>query len=93
VIELQSFDERSLGMPQNSISVDSSVVGWLMAACGTLVMFLLGLGAKDLKDRLKKSEQLCLEIERVRGELLKQIAKLNGEIQRLEQRIEDFIGD
>jgi len=25
--------------------------------------------------------------------LLKQIAELNGEIQRLEQRIEDFIGD
>lgn len=84
-------------MPQNSITVDSSVVGGLMAASGTFVMFLLGLGVKDLKERLRKSEALCdefakyrLEAEERRGELRRQIAELNGEIQRLEQRIEDI---
>lgn len=85
-------------MPANSstIALDSSVVGWLVAACGSLVMFLLGLGVKDLKDRLRKSEMLCtefqryrVEAERDRGELRRIIAELNGEIQRIEQRIED----
>jgi len=84
-------------MPQNSITVDSSVFGWLMTAGGTFLMFLLGLGIKDLKDRLHKSEELCrefaryrAEVEERRGEIRRQLAELNGEIQRLEQRIEDL---
>lgn len=84
-------------MSGSSVSVDSAVMGWLVAAGGSLIMFLLGLGIKDLKDRLRKSEALCREFqeyklsaERERGELRRYIQELNGEVSRLEQRIEDL---
>lgn len=81
----------------NTITLDSAILGWLVAACGSLIVFLLGLAVKDIKDKLYRSEvreaeflAYKVEAERDRGELRRIIAELNGEVVRLGQRIEDM---
>jgi hypothetical protein len=72
------------------VSLDRSVISWLLAASGALLLFLIGLGVKDTKDKLSKIDRMCLEIERLKAKYDKDVAELHGVIGRLEQRIEDL---
>lgn len=56
---------------------------------GTALLFFLGLGVKDLRDKLKKVDQMCMEMEKIRGNCGKAMAEITGQIRMLEQRIED----
>jgi hypothetical protein len=72
--------------------IDKGILQWLMGAAGTLILFMLGFGFKDLKDRLNKLPQLCLEIERLKAKYDRDIAQLYGELKLLSQRIDDLEG-
>lgn len=72
------------------VSLDRSVISWLLGGMGALILFLLGLGFKDAKDKLSKIDRLCVEIERLKAKYDRDVALLSGTIDRLEQRIEDL---
>ena len=64
------------------MQIDKSVVAWMLSASGAFILFLLGLGFKDVKDKLKKIDTLCLKV-----------VQLEGTIERLEQRLDDMAKD
>jgi hypothetical protein len=57
------------------VTIDRSVISWLLGAAGAFILYLLTLGVKDVKDKMKKVDQLCIRLERleqkVESELLK----------------------
>lgn len=72
------------------MSIDKTVISWLIAAGGAFILFLLSLGVKDLRDRLAEIPEIGEELAAVRNAHAKELAELNGEVRRLEQRIEDL---
>lgn len=51
------------------MSVDKAVIEWVFAAGGALLLFFLGLGVKDIKDKMTKVDRLCIEIERMKVQI------------------------
>lgn len=73
----------------NVVQVDQSIASWILGVCGTLVLFLIGLGIKDIREKMEKVDRLCLEIEKLRTKYDRDVAELAGEIRLLDQRLED----
>lgn len=73
----------------NVVQVDQSIVSWILGVCGTLILFLISLGIKDIREKMEKVDRLCLEIEKLRTKYDRDIAELAGEIRLLDQRLED----
>jgi hypothetical protein len=73
----------------NVVQVDQSIVSWILGVCGTLILFLISLGIKDIRERMEKVDRLCLEIEKLRTKYDRDVAELAGEIRLLDQRLED----
>lgn len=73
----------------NVVQVDQSIVSWILGVCGTLILFLIGLGIKDIREKMEKVDRLCLEIEKLRTKYDRDVAELAGEIRLLDQRLED----
>ena len=73
----------------NVVQVDQSIVSWILGVCGTLILFLIGLGIKDIRGKMEKVDRLCLEIEKLRTKYDRDVAELAGEIRLLDQRLED----
>ena len=73
----------------NAVQVDQSIVSWILGVCGTLILFLISLGIKDIREKMEKVDRLCLEIEKLRTKYDRDIAELAGEIRLLDQRLED----
>lgn len=73
----------------NVVQVDQSIVSWILGVCGTLILFLIGLGIKDIREKMEKVDRLCLEIEKLRTKYDRDVAELAGEIRLLGQRLED----
>jgi hypothetical protein len=55
------------------IVLDRSVISWLLALAGAFILFLLGIGVKDVRDKMKKVDVLCVRVgkleERVDSEM------------------------
>jgi hypothetical protein len=55
------------------ITLDRSVISWLLASAGAFILFLLGLGVKDIRDKMRKVDTLCMRVgkleERVDSEM------------------------
>jgi hypothetical protein len=49
----------------STIQISESVIGWLLGAAGTLILFLLGLGVTDLRNKLKKVDTMCVSLARM----------------------------
>lgn len=73
----------------NAVQVDQSIVSWILGVCGTLILFLISLGIKDIREKMEKVDRLCLEIEKLRTKYDRDVAELAGEIRLLDQRLED----
>lgn len=73
----------------NVVQVDQSIVSWILGVCGTLILFLISLGIKDIREKMEKVDRLCLEIEKLRTKYDRDVAELAGEIRLLDQRLED----
>jgi hypothetical protein len=73
----------------NVVQVDQSIVSWILGVCGTLILFLISLGIKDIREKMEKVDHLCLEIEKLRTKYDRDVAELAGEIRLLDQRLED----
>lgn len=44
-------------------TTDQDIVGWMLKGAAALILFLLSLGVKDIKDRIRDAERLCARIE------------------------------
>jgi hypothetical protein len=53
----------------HAVQIDGNAVSWLMSAAGAFILFLLGLGIKDLRDRIKKVDQICVRLAVIEAEL------------------------
>lgn len=73
----------------NVVQVDQSIVSWILGVCGTLILLLISLGIKDIREKMEKVDRLCLEIEKLRTKYDRDVAELAGEIRLLDQRLED----
>ena len=73
----------------NAVQVDQSIVSWILGVCGTLILFLISLGIKDIREKMEKVDRLYLEIEKLRTKYDRDVAELAGEIRLLDQRLED----
>jgi hypothetical protein len=71
------------------VSLDRSVISWLLGGMGALILFLLGLGVKETRDKLNKIDRLCIEVEKLRTKYDRDIAEIHGICRLLEQRIDD----
>jgi len=59
------------------VSLDRSVISWLLGAAGAFILFLLGLGVADVRSQMKKVSTLCLTVSR-----------LEAKIEAMEQRMD-----
>jgi hypothetical protein len=50
-------------MPDQSVITDAKWVEWILKAAGALIIFLLGLGLKDVRDKLNKIDNFASQIE------------------------------
>lgn len=48
---------------QSSIGPDQDVIGWIVKGLAALVLFLLTLGIKDIRDRLRDAEMLIAKVQ------------------------------
>lgn len=46
-----------------TVATDQDIVGWMLKGAAALIMFLLSLGVKDIRDRLRDAEQLCSQLK------------------------------
>lgn len=44
-------------------SIDQDWIAWGLKAMGAVILFLLSLGIKDIRDRLKRSEEAYTKVE------------------------------
>jgi hypothetical protein len=70
------------------VSLDKTVIGWLLGAGGAFILFLLGLGVSDIRNKMKKVDQLCLELRDLRADMRKEHAEIHGELGILGQRMD-----
>lgn len=75
-------------MQDANIQVSSTLVTWILGSLGSLVLFFIGLGAKNLKDQLQEIPQLRLEIQKLRGETELMNERLISEVAKIRQRME-----
>lgn len=52
-------------MPTTSVQIDSSVISWLLGVMGTVVLFFLSLGIKDIRDRLNRHDELVVKVKEI----------------------------
>lgn len=64
-------------------SVDQDIVGWLLKGAAALIMFLLSLGVKDIRDRLRDAERLCSRLELLEA----RICRLEKDCDELRQKV------
>lgn len=57
------------------IVMDRSVVSWLLGSAGAFILFLLGLGIKDLREKIRKVDILCVRLERLEQRVDSELAK------------------
>lgn len=85
-------------MADPSIQINPSLISWILGSLGSLVLFFLGLGAKDIRDKMKKVDEQCLLILKLKGDLAEisaeqkgelsaTVAELKGEIRTIHQRL------
>lgn len=64
-----------------AVMEDANWMAWALKAAGALIMFLMALGLKDIRDRIKRAEELCglLQVleERISG-LEDRISRMEG---------------
>jgi phosphoenolpyruvate-protein kinase (PTS system EI component) len=72
--------------------IDKGILQWLMGSAGAFILFLIGLGVKDLQTKLNKLPELCMELERLKAAHARSLAELNGTIKVLEVQLEDMRG-
>jgi hypothetical protein len=70
------------------VTIDRTVISWLLGLAASFILFLLGLGAKDIKDKLRKVDDQCRLIILLRGDMDRHVTELRGEIALLKQRLE-----
>lgn len=75
-------------MAEPNIPITPTLISWILGALGSLILFFLGLGAKDIKDKMRKVDQQCVELARLKGELSGVVAELRGEIKVIHQRLD-----
>lgn len=44
-------------------SADQDIVGWMLKGAAALILFLLSLGVKDIKDRIRDAERMCARLD------------------------------
>ena len=76
--------------PQTSYQISESVVGWVIGLMGSVVMFFLGLGIKDWREKVKKIDTLCLQLSETKGSVSRELAELRGDVRRVEQMVADL---
>jgi hypothetical protein len=47
------------------VTIDRSVISWLLGSAGAFILFLLGLGVSDVRSKMKKVDLLCMRMERL----------------------------
>lgn len=57
------------------VVVDRSVISWLLGSAGAFILFLLGLGVKDIRDKMRKVDTLCLRLERLEQRVDSELGK------------------
>jgi hypothetical protein len=57
------------------VTIDRSVISWLIGAAGAFIFFLLSLGVKDIKDKMRKVDQLCIRLERLEQKVESELSK------------------
>jgi hypothetical protein len=51
------------------VVLDRSVISWLLALAGAFILFLLGIGVKDVRDKMKKVDVLCVRVGKLEERL------------------------
>jgi hypothetical protein len=57
------------------VVIDRSVISWLIGAAGAFILYLLSLGVKDLRDKMRKVDQLCIRLERLEQRVDSELGK------------------
>lgn len=63
------------------------IVGWALKAAGAIILFLLSLGIKDIRDRVKKSEELCIQVDSLYQLAEQKFRVLDERTRLIEERI------
>lgn len=69
---------------------DIDVVGWLIKGLAALVLFLLSLGVKDIRDRVKASETAALEAIAKMTVLKGKLETIEADIEYIKQEIKEI---
>ena len=72
------------------VTIDKTIVSWLIAAGGAFIMFLLSLGIKDLRDKLGEIPKTKEEVAELRAQHETKVAELTAAIRLLEERASDL---
>ena len=57
------------------ITIDRSVISWLLGSAGAFILFLLGLGVSDVRNKMKKVDLLCIRMERLEQRMDSELGK------------------
>jgi hypothetical protein len=57
------------------VVLDRSVISWLIGAAGAFILYLLSLGVKDVREKMRKVDQLCMRIERLEQKVDSELCK------------------
>lgn len=47
----------------SSPAPEQEILGWMLKGAAALILFLLSLGIKDIRDRIRDAERMCARLE------------------------------
>lgn len=68
-------------------SLDQDWIAWGLKAMGAVILFLLSLGIKDIRDRLKKSEEAYIKVESLYNVTVTEFKTVKERIYFIEEKV------
>lgn len=68
-------------------TIDQDWIAWALKATGAVILFLLSLGVKDIRDRLKRSEEAYVKVESLYNVTVSEFEAVKERIKLIEDRI------